>query len=288
MTGYAALDRDGRRWELRSVNARGLDLRMRLPDRPAGLEPAARARLSAAVARGNVTLSLRLGRDGAATEASLIPDALDRVLTALSEVRAAAVAADLEPRAASTAEILALRGVWDVRDAADDLDLATCDAELDALIAAFLADRAREGAALSEMLTAHVDEIARLACAARGLVAARSDHLADGFRAALGRLQRQEGDAVVPEDRVAAEIAVLAVRGDVAEELDRLDAHVAAARELLATDAPVGRRLDFLTQELNREANTLCAKSQMSEMTAIGLDLKVTIDRLREQVQNVE
>ncbi|WGH78799.1 YicC/YloC family endoribonuclease [Jannaschia ovalis] len=279
MTGYAALDRDGRRWELRSVNARGLDLRLRLPE-VAGLEPAARAALGAVAARGGVTLSLRLGGEAAGAAPRLDLAGLDRALDALSQVAARAT----QPLApVSAAQILGLRGVWEAGEA-DPPPLDALVAALGELTTAFAADRAREGAALRAVLAEQVDEIAALTDRARALGAARADHMAEAFRAALARV----AEAGLDERRVATEIAALAVKADIAEELDRLDAHVAAARALLDETKPAGRRLDFLTQEFNREANTLCSKAQMTEMTEIGLALKAVIDRLREQVQNVE
>ncbi|KIT17792.1 YicC/YloC family endoribonuclease [Jannaschia aquimarina] len=285
MTGYAALDIEGRRWELRSVNARGLDLRLRLPDLP-GLEPAARKAVQAAAARGNVTLSLRVGGQGRASVA-LDEEMLDAALAAVARVEAAAQAEDVDLRAATAADVLALRGVWvEAPEAAPDPAVLT--AELRSLVADWDADRSREGAALRTALSAHVDEIADLTDRADRTAAERTAAIAEAHRAALARLADAVPEARVPEDRVAQELTVLLTKADVAEEIDRLRAHVAAAREILTADGPVGRRLDFLTQEFNREANTLCAKANLAELTAIGLDLKLVIDRLREQVQNVE
>ncbi|MFO6463170.1 YicC/YloC family endoribonuclease [Jannaschia sp. KMU-145] len=278
MTGYAALDRDGRRWEIRSVNARGLDLRLRLPD-VAGLEPPIRAAVAGVAARGNVTLALRLSDSGAGA-ARLDAAGLDRALAALADVEARA---DLPLAPVTAADILSLRGVWEAGEAAPPA-LSVLTADLAELVAAFAADRAREGAALHALLAARVDEIAALTDAAADLAPARAAHQAEALHAALGRLT----GAAMDDARIASEIAALAIKSDITEEIERLRTHVAAARTLLAEDAPVGRRLDFLTQEFNREANTLCSKSGMPELTTIGLDLKAAIDRLREQVQNVE
>ncbi|WP_299815343.1 DUF1732 domain-containing protein [uncultured Jannaschia sp.] len=282
MTGYAALDRAGRRWEMRSVNARGLDLRLRLPELP-GLEPAARAAVAAVAARGNVALSLRLADADSGGPAGSDADALDATIATLAQVRAAAEGRGypLAPdRATDVLAITARRA----RDAAPELTPDVAKADLAALAAAFAADRAREGAGLQELVAGLVDEIEVRVADAEGLAGARRDHIEAGFRSALARLR----DVGLDQARVAQEVAALAVKADVTEELDRLHLHVAAARDLLAADGPVGRRLDFLTQEFNREANTLCAKSGMPAMTTIGLELKTLIDRLREQVQNVE
>ncbi|MBM2576610.1 YicC family protein [Jannaschia sp. Os4] len=283
MTGYAALDRPGRRWEMRSVNGRGADLRFRLAE-VEGLEATVRARLKDAFARGNVTVALRLGQGGGTSLPSANPDALAAAAAALAQAEEAADAAGVRLAPSTAADLLGLRGVWDAREDAEAPDLATLKSDLEDLVAAWDADRAREGTALRATCAGHVDEIAALRARAASLVGPRSADMASAFRAALARV---EAAGMEPE-RVAQEVAALAVRADVAEELDRLAAHVDAARALLAEDAPVGRRLDFLTQEFNREANTLCAKSQHAEMTAVGLDLKAVIDRLREQVQNIE
>jgi len=158
MTGYAALDRPGRRWELRGVNGRGLDMRLRLPDRPQGLEPAARKALGATLARGNVTLSLRLGAEGReATIPRLSHAALDAALDAAAEVAAAAAERGLDMRAPGAADILALRGIWEAGEADEPPALDTLTAELTGLIAEFDAARAAEGEALATLLTGHVD-----------------------------------------------------------------------------------------------------------------------------------
>nr|WP_092778514.1 YicC/YloC family endoribonuclease [Jannaschia pohangensis] len=283
MTGYAARDADGRRWELRSVNARGLDLRLRLPEVP-GLEPAARAALSGVVARGNLTLSLRLGEGEGGAVPRLDPDALAAALAVIAEVQAAAEAAGQLLAPQSATDILSVRGVYETRPATDGLTLAELQADLTDLIAAFDADRAREGAGLRQVLADQIAEIADLTERAAHLAEARADHMAETFRAALARLR----DAQIDEAKLAQDIAALAIKADITEEIDRLRLHVTAARDLLTTKGPVGRKLDFLTQEFNREANTLCSKANMAEMTTLGLALKAVIDRLREQVQNVE
>ncbi len=276
-------------WDLRSVNARGLDLRLRAPDWIAGLETGLRKRLGAALERGSVTVSLRLGREAGAAGLAVDEAQLDAVLTALVAVEERALARGMTLAPSRAADVLAQRGVLDTpRDeAADSGPLAAAVLkDFETVLAGFLEMRAREGAALHAVLTGQVDRIAALTEAAAGAVDARREAAAEAFRAALARVA--DGAVSVDADRVAQEIAVLAVKSDVTEELDRLRAHVAAARELLAAEGAVGRKLDFLTQEFNREANTLCAKSQHTDLTRIGLELKAVIDQLREQVQNVE
>ncbi|MEM8848795.1 MAG: DUF1732 domain-containing protein [Pseudomonadota bacterium] len=279
MTGYAALDRNGRRWELRSVNARGLDIRLRLPDRPAGLEPAVRAAL-AGLGRGNVTVSLRM-----TATAETAGDALVEAARSLLAAEAAADEAGLDLRPATPADVLSLASG---RGADLDVPLETLGGDLVDLVAAFDADRLREGAALHGILAGQIAEIADLTAQAADLIEARANHIAETFRAAFRRLTDAAPEAAMDPTRVAQEVAALAVKADITEEIDRLGAHGTAARDLLAADGPVGRRLDFLTQEFMREANTLCSKSNMAELTTIGLALKAAIDRLREQVQNVE
>ncbi|PWJ20842.1 YicC family protein [Jannaschia seohaensis] len=283
MTGYAARDAEGRRWEMRSVNARGLDLRLRLPDMPAGLEPAVRASVTGTAARGNVSVSLRLTATGPSGPV-LNAEALARAVDAMAQAEAVAQARGLPLAPSTAAGVLSVRGVWEAGEAEAPPPLETLRADLADLVAAWDADRAREGAALREVLSAQIDEIARLRQAAIDLAPARADHIAETFRAAAARLEA----AQIADDRVRQEIAALAVKADIAEELDRLAVHIDAARALLDADGPVGRRLDFLTQEFVRETNTICSKSGLSELTAIGLELKTVIDRLREQVQNVE
>jgi uncharacterized protein (TIGR00255 family) len=292
MTGFASV-RGGSgewdwAWELRSVNGRGLDLRLRLPDWVEGLEAAARAAVQARVSRGSVTLSLRLTRQAGGSAARLDPAALAAAVAALAEVERVAEAAGVTLQHSSAADLLALRGVMEAgSDEAADPGLAKLLlADLPGLLDAFDAMRAGEGAALAEVLTAQIDRIATLAAEAARLAAARQGEVAATLKANLARvLENSEG---ADPARVAQELAMLAVKADVAEELDRLAAHVAAARALLGEAGPVGRKLDFLIQEFLREANTLCSKSGSAALTRTGLDLKHVIDQMREQVQNVE
>ncbi len=276
-------------WDVRGVNARGLDLRLRLPDTVPGLEQAVRTALSARIARGNVTLNLRLGRDEAQGALNLDLDQLDRVLAALDLVQDRAMAKGNTLAQPTAADVLAQRGVV-VAEAAADVDIdglvQAVQSDFAELLNEFVAMRLSEGAALTRVLSDHLDQIAALTDAAAEAAEARRDEARATLTAALRRVAEDVPD--MDEGRVAQELALLAVKSDVTEELDRLRAHVAAARELLDDDKPAGRKFDFLAQEFNREANTLCSKAGSQRLTAIGLDLKAVIDQMREQVQNVE
>ena len=292
MTGFAALQGAAPgwdwAWDLRGVNGRGLDLRLRLPDWPDGLEPAVRAAMQGRIARGNVTLSLRLNRRGGGAS-ELDPAALSRVVAAVAQVEAVAEAAGVTLQQSSAADLLALRGVLDSA-VATEADPAAMTllllADLPDLLDAFQTMRDTEGQALAALIGGQLDRIDGLCADAAGAAALRRDETAATLRDNLARVLAN-GDGADP-DRVAQELALLAVKSDVTEEIDRLGAHVDAARALLADPAPAGRRLDFLTQEFMREANTLCAKAGAVALTRIGLDLKAVIDQMREQVQNVE
>ena len=294
MTGFATAKGQGAGhvwgWDLRSVNGKGLDLRLRVPDWIDGLEQAVRADLGRAVQRGNVSLSLRVSRDaGEGTDTLRInPQALAGVLRGLAQVEEAAMSAGVTLAQATAADVLLVRGVLDASQQEEDLTpLRTAIlADLPALIAAFNAMRASEGAALQAVIAAQLDRIATLTDQARAEADARRDAAATALREALAKIMANADG--VDETRLAQELALIAVKNDVTEELDRLTAHVAAARELLAEPGPVGRKFDFLMQEFMREANTLCSKAQALALTRIGLDLKTVIDQMREQVQNVE
>ncbi|TRD21813.1 YicC/YloC family endoribonuclease [Palleronia caenipelagi] len=268
-------------WELRSVNGKGLDLRLRLPDMMQPLGPDLRRLIGAQVSRGNLSLSLKLDRN--AGEGDVDPAALDRI----AAVEAAAAARGLILRPSSAVEILSLREGADSvsEDDANVLSQTLLKQFENKILPAFIAARVAEGQALIAILDARVDEIDTLVTRVSDAVAARQDRQREILREQIARL-RDLSDT--DPDRLAQELAMLAIRHDVTEELDRLHTHVTAARDLLAKDGPKGKRLDFLMQEFNREANTLCSKSQDSALAAIGLDLKTVIDQLREQVQNLE
>jgi uncharacterized protein (TIGR00255 family) len=290
MTAFAARQGGGAglswAWELRGVNGRGLDLRLRLPEGLESFEPAARAALQARLARGQVALTLRLQRD-AAEGLALDPAQLDRVLEALHRVQERAMALGMTLSQPTAADVLAQRGVATAAEPLAEEGLrAALHADLEALIDEFVAGRAAEGAALGRALAAQLDRIEALLGEAREAAAARRAEQAETLRAALGRVRIELPE--FDEGRIAQELALIALRADVAEELERLGAHLAAARGLMSDGQPVGRRLDFLLQEFNREASTLCAKSGSARLTRIGLDLRHAIDQMREQAQNLE
>lgn len=292
MTGFAARngESDGFTWawEVRSVNAKGLDIRLRVPDWVDGLEAAVRKQVAKSVGRGNINLTLRVQRDEGATPLNLNNAQLARVLQALSRIEDAAADSDLTLVHCTAADVLAQRGVIDTSVVQDDTGplLAALLDDLPPLLEDFTAMRRNEGAALDKVIHEQIDQIEVLTKAAAKAAKARRDDVAKTLRENLARVL-DNTDGADP-DRVAQELALLAVKSDVMEELDRLRAHVDAARDLMGKSGPVGRKLDFLMQEFMREANTLCSKSQSVDLTRIGLDLKAVIDQMREQVQNVE
>lgn len=294
MTGFASAKGQGAgaswAWDMRGVNGKGLDLRLRLPDGVEGLEAAVRAELGRRIGRGNVGLTLKLTRDSGAEGLRINPAGLQAALAAMAEVEASARTQGLPTAPVSAAEVLALRGVSETGGDPAEADsaplVAALMASLAELIDAFQSMRAAEGAALAKVIAEQIEQIASLAQQARALAAARRDQMAETLRANLARVL--ENTAGADPDRVAQELALLAVKADVTEELDRLDAHIVQARKHLQAEGPVGRKLDFLMQEFNREANTLCSKSQNAALTQVGLDLKLVIDQMREQIQNVE
>jgi len=275
-------------WELRSVNGKGLDLRLRVPDWIEGLEAGLRARLSKAMARGNVSLSLRVQSDERGGALSVNEALLEDVLAAMAGIEARAMDRGLSLAPANAADIVGLRGVLETGTSAQDTGALgrALLADFEAVLESFLDMRRAEGAALAQVLGAQLDEIETLTKEAAEVAETRRDDLSQSFRAALARVMEAAEGA--DEGRVAQELAMMAVKLDVTEEIDRLRAHVGAARELIAQGSPMGRKLDFLSQEFNREANTLCSKAQNTGLTRIGLDLKTVIDQMREQVQNVE
>lgn len=290
MTGYAraagARPGVGFTVELKSVNGRGLDLRMRLASGFDALESEIRRLIGKSITRGSLTVSLNVDREGEGGRVVVNHQALEAVLEGFKWLESRVDAE--KPRLDG---ILALRGVLEQHETA----LSTDEEEaLNAAILAAVADavtglaaaRLEEGARISAILSERIDEIAALTKAAE-------IHPGRSRDAILARLRQQvadlsEASPTLSDERLAQEAMLLATKADIREELDRLGAHIAAARQLIAGGGPVGRKLDFLSQEFNREANTLCSKSNDVALTAIGLDLKAVIDQLREQVQNVE
>jgi uncharacterized protein (TIGR00255 family) len=291
MTGFAsrrgqALGFDWA-WDIRSVNGKGLDLRLRLPDWVEGLEQAVRTRVSAGLARGNVTVSLKLDRQAGGEAPQVNAVALDAALATLAVVRARAEATGIALAEPTAVAILSMRGVTEAASAAEDQTalLAALLADFEELLEDLVAMRAAEGAALAGIIGAQIDRIGALAAEATAAADVRRGEMAQQLNDNLARVMA--GVAADP-DRVAQELALMVVKADVTEELDRLTAHVTAARKLTGEGGSVGRKFDFLMQEFMREANTLCSKSGNAALTRIGLDLKTVIDQMREQVQNVE
>ncbi len=273
---------------MRGVNARGLDLRLRLPDGLGGLESALRGALTKAFARGNISVALRLTHNANAGALQLDPFQLDRVLAAFEQVQERAFAMGVTLGQPSAADVLAQGGVvvQGVADEDSSLLVRVLMADIDVLVADFTAMRSAEGDALQAIMRDQIADIDRLTNAATATATARRTEVSTNLTVSLKRIVADVTD--IDPSRIAQELAMIAVKSDVTEELDRLRAHVAAARSLIDDPAPAGRKLDFLAQEFNREANTLCSKAGSVDLTRIGLDLKAVIDQFREQVQNVE
>lgn len=290
MTGFARqsgqIDGFSWVWEMRSVNGRGLELRCRLPHGFDDLEMALKPLAAQHLARGSLNATLKLTEDQPATGVRVNTGVLDQLLPVLADIRSR-----LPQAAPSSPEgILALRGVLEAEEAilegGDRQKLiAALSSSFEAAIASLHDARRREGIALTNILRTQLDEIALLVTQAGAQAEKAVANLHEKLRSQVAVLM---GDGTLDPDRLAQEVALLAVKADIREELDRLTAHVAAASALLSADAPVGRKLDFLVQEFNREANTLCAKAGDMDLKRTGLALKAVIDQLREQVQNVE
>ena len=290
MTGFArshgATGTHAWAWELKSVNGKGLDLRLRLPPGWDSIEPAVRAAASRALARGNVTATLTVAREGVAPTLRVNEEALAAVLAAIGRI---AERVDAAP--ASLDGILGLKGVVEVVEAEEsDSERSKAEAVVvkgfETALADLVTARQSEGAALEQILSDRVAAIATLVHQAESSPGRKPEairaRLAEQVKALL------ETDVKFDADRLHQEAALLAAKADAREEIDRLKTHVTAARGLLKNGGAVGRRLDFLAQEFNREANTLCAKANDGVLSAVGLELKAVVDQFREQVQNLE
>jgi uncharacterized protein (TIGR00255 family) len=292
MTGFAsgqgASDLFQWVWDIRSVNSKGLDVRLRVPDWISGLEAELKPLITKSINRGSVSLSLRVTREQGASKVSVNSTVLSDTLLAIADVERIAMEQGLNLTPATAADILNVRGVMD--QGSDDGDTGALKSALVAdfrpILQDFLKMRSQEGQSLDDILSNQMNVIENLVSDADGVLAQRREDFNATYRASLQRvLDNSDG---LDATRIEQEIAIIAVKTDVTEEIDRLKAHVNAARKLLAEGDKIGRKLDFLSQEFNREANTLCSKSQHKDLTAIGLELKATIDQMREQVQNVE
>jgi len=290
MTGFARTDGTHEQirwfWEVRSVNGRSLDVRLRLPSGLERLEPRVRARCQEQLVRGNCTISLALKRDAGQMEIRLNQAALGEAMAVAEQAQKQTL---LEPAKLDT--LLGMRGVVEVaepdeseeqREAFAAALLAGLADALDQLVAA----RVAEGQRLEEVIEAQLAAIDTLVSQATAIMAQQPDLIAARLREQIAKLD--EAGASLDPERLHQEGLLLAAKADIQEELDRLTAHVAAARELIASGQPAGRKLEFLAQEFNREANTTCSKAAGIEISRIGLELKSVIDQLREQVQNIE
>ena len=273
-------------FEIRSVNGRGLDLRSRLPNGSEALETKIREAVQRRVARGNVTVNLQIDRAASTPEIRLNEAALAQVVAASERVRQLTGGPPV-----ATEGLLALRGVLEVVEVteteADQTDrisamMATFEDALDQ----FVANRASEGDRLASVLGTEVDEIETHVAKVAASPARQPQAIAARLSEQIARLTGTANS--FEPDRLHQEAVLIATRADVEEELQRLRVHIAAARDLLAEEVPVGRKFDFLTQEFNREANTLCSKANDPEISRAGLAMKVLIDQMREQVANIE
>jgi len=288
MTGFARAEGEADgvswAWELKSVNSRSLDLRLRLPPGFDPLEPQLRAGLARRCRRGNIAATLAVTR--------LVPPAIRINREMLAQIVALLneLAGDIEAAPPRLDGLIGLRGVIEtVEDEPASVVEARSGAVLDGWSLALdrlVAARSEEGARLAAMLAEQRGELAALVEAAAGCAAAQPAAIRGRLETLLGELAGLA--PMMPQERVAQELTMLVTRADVREELDRLRAHIAQAGDLLARGEAIGRQLDFLCQELNREANTLCSKSTDIELTRIGLALKAAIEQFREQVQNLE
>ena len=272
-------------WDLKSVNAKGLDLRLRLPLGFDALEIEARRRIGARLSRGTCQASLGVSRVAAAAPIRINEDLLARLVSTLAAI---ALPPTIGP--ATLDGLLALRGVIETDERGPDeaetsAIQAACDKGLDAALDALVAMREGEGAALKTILDERLSTIARLTARADAAPQRQPEAVREKLAQSIVLLCARPG---LDPDRLHQEALLLAAKADVREELDRLATHVAASRTLIAAGGAVGRRLDFLAQELGREASTFCAKSNDAALTSIGLELRVEIEQLREQIQNIE
>jgi uncharacterized protein (TIGR00255 family) len=288
MTGFARAEGDELGiswvWEIKSVNGKSLDLRLRLAPGFDALEPGLRAKVTQHFRRGNISAALTVTRT-APVAVRVNREALAQLVSLMNEL-----ADEIDAAPPRLDGLLALRGV--VETIEDDEEamiekrrsavLGGWETALDRLAAA----RAEEGGRLAVLLHGQLEEITASVRAAEDCAAAQPEAIRERLKKALTNLT----DLVpgLPEERVAQELAMLVTRSDVREELERLRAHLEQAQDLLQQEEAVGRRLDFLCQELNREANTLCSKSADIELTRIGLAIKAAVEQFREQVQNIE
>jgi uncharacterized protein (TIGR00255 family) len=290
MTGFSRVEGTSGRtrwaWELRSVIGKGLVLRLRLPPGLEALEADVRRLSGEAFSRGNLQIGLATSVSEAQVEAVVNQGALAAVLALRDQL-----AGTIDPAPLKLDTLLSVRGIVDFREAEEsEAERATRDADIRTGLAEAirrLADmRRKEGAALADVLLGQVARIEALTAAVEADPSRSVAAIAERLSAQVATLM--QGTTALDRDRLHQEAALLATKADLREEIDRLKAHVRAARELIAEGGPIGRKLDFLAQEFNRESNTICSKSNAAQVTAAGIELKVVIDQFREQVQNLE
>ena len=273
-------------WELKSVNAKGFDLRLRLPPGWDEIEAPAKKRAGELLVRGTVYANLNVKRTNAVAQVRINEDVLAAVVKVAGQV-----AGRIDAVAPSVDGLLAIKGVIEVVEPEGDEEedkaaRAAAMAAFDQALGELVDMRRREGAALGQVLAARVDEIEQLAKRAEAAPGRKPEairaRLAEQVAALLEASDRFD------QDRLSQEALLIATKADIREELDRIASHVAQARDILGKGGPVGRRLDFLAQEFNREVNTCCSKSNDIELTNTGLAMKNVVEQFREQVQNLE
>ncbi len=288
MTGFARIEgmKDDYRWvwEAKSVNSKGLDIRFRLPRGFDGVETVLRRTATKTISRGNLFVFLNLKKPQTEPILKINRHLLEQLILLAEEYGGSKATVNVE-------QLLIKSGV--VESAEDNEDQEIPDTykraileSYDDLMRGIASVRFQEGEELTKITIGHISEISSLteeaARISRNLTIQYADTLREQIKEVLYDSDR------VPEERLAQEIAFLAAKGDIREEIDRMLSHVTSANKLLACDGPIGRQLDFLCQEFNREANTICSKSNNIDLTNLGLSLKLTIERLREQTQNIE
>ena len=290
MTGFARADGSVGAfrwaWEARSVNGRSFDLRLRLPPGFERLDPTIRKAVSSAVQRGNLQLTLTVSRDETPLQPVVNEAALDAIIELVERL------ADRVDAAPPTLDgLLNVRGVLEVRE--PDLDPEDARSEEEAIIdglksavAGLVEMREAEGEKIGSFLLSQIDGVEALVQRIDADPSRQPDAIVERLASQVKLLRQADGG--LDENRLHMEAAILAAKADLREEIDRLAAHVEACRELLGEGGAIGRKLDFIAQEFNRETNTICSKSNAASVTALGLELKVLINQFREQVQNLE
>lgn len=290
MTGFAAKS-DGLgdirwQWEIKSVNGKGLDLRFRAPQGWEDLEPQLRKLVGQYIVRGNIQLNLRFETAITKSQLAVDQEALEQVIGAIKQV-----SSHIECSKPSAEAILAIKGVLHYEECTPDGDIlealqTALIASFEQLLTDFVMVRKKEGSALHSVLKAQLATMEQLVQTIADDPALTQDRIAQKLNQQIKQIT--QGKANLDADRLHAEIALLATKSDIREELDRLRTHLDSAQQLIVDTHPVGRKLDFLCQEFLRETNTICSKSSAASITQAGLDMKIVIEQFREQVQNIE